>query len=122
MLHALLGVAVGTLLRNTAAAVGAVLVWAFVVEGIVPVVTRRPEIGDWLPSGAVAPGARGAHRAGPARPAAAAALLLGYTVALVAAGAWRSTGSASPEVAASDGVPPPSGGGTPSATRHGRLT
>jgi ABC-2 type transport system permease protein len=86
-IHALLGVAVGTLLRNTAAAVGAVLVWAFVVEGIVPVVTRRPEIGDWLPSGAVLQVLAERTEPGQLVPAAAAALLLAYTVALVAAGA-----------------------------------
>ena len=85
VLHGLLGVAVGTLLRNTAAAVGAVLVWAFVVEGVVPVVTRRPEIVDWLPSGAVVQMLAGTPT-GQLVPAAAAALLLGYTVALVAAG------------------------------------
>jgi ABC-2 type transport system permease protein len=86
-LHALLGVAVGTLLRNTAAAVGAVLVWAFVVEGIVPVVTRRPEIGDWLPSGAVLQVLAERTAPGQLVPAAAAALLLAYTLVLVAAGA-----------------------------------
>ena len=87
VLHALLGVAVGTLLRNTAAAVGAVLVWAFVVEGIVPVVTRRPEIGDWLPSGAVVQVLAERTAPGQLVPAAAAALLLAYSVAMVAAGA-----------------------------------
>ena len=87
VLHALLGVAVGTLLRNTAAAVGAVLVWAFVVEGIVPVVASRPEIGDWLPGGAVVQVLAERTPPGGLVPAAAVALLLAYTVALVAAGA-----------------------------------
>ena len=86
VLHALLGVAVGTLLRTTAGAVGAVLVWAFVVEGVVPVVTRRPELVDWLPSGAVVQVLAERTAPGQLVPAAAAALLLGYTVALVAAG------------------------------------
>ena len=67
VLHALLGVAVGTLARNTAAAVGAVLVWAFVVEGVVPVVTRRPEIGRVAAQRGHPPDARRAHPAGPAR-------------------------------------------------------
>ncbi|HET6967290.1 MAG TPA: hypothetical protein VFI44_03380 [Ornithinibacter sp.] len=86
VLHGLLGVAIGTLLRNTAAAVGAVLVWALVVEGIVPVVARRPEIGEWLPSGAVLQVL--AERTPPGRlaPAAAVALLVAYTVAVVAVG------------------------------------
>jgi ABC-2 type transport system permease protein len=84
MLHGLLGVTVGTLLRNTAAAVGAVLVWAFVVEGILPVVSRRPEIGQWLPSGATLQMLAERNQPGQLPPAAAAALLLAYTAALVA--------------------------------------
>ena len=83
VLHALLGVAVGTLARNTAAAVGAVLVWAFVVEGVVPVVTRRPEIGEWLPSGAILQVLAERTPPGQLVPSAAAALLLGYTTALL---------------------------------------
>jgi len=86
VLHALVGVAVGTLLRSTAAAVGTVLVWAFVVEGVVPAVTQRPEMGDWLPSGAVLQVLAERAQPGQLVPAAAAALLLGYAVVLVAAG------------------------------------
>ena len=55
------------------------------VEGIVPVVSRRPEIGDWLPSGAVAQVLSERTLPGQLAPAAAAALLLGYAVVLVAA-------------------------------------
>jgi hypothetical protein len=87
VLHALLGVAVGALLRNTAAAVGAVLVWAFVVEGILPVVTRRPEIGQWLPSGATLQMLTERTQPGQLAPAAATVLLLGYTAGLVAVAA-----------------------------------
>jgi ABC-2 type transport system permease protein len=41
-LHAALGVAIGSLLRNTAAAVGVTLMWSFVVEGILPLVSISP--------------------------------------------------------------------------------
>jgi ABC-2 type transport system permease protein len=84
-LHAALGVAIGSLLRNTAAAVGTVLMWAFVVEGVVPVVARRPEMADWLPSGAVSQVL--AEHPGPGQLAAptAAALLLGYVAVVIAA-------------------------------------
>lgn len=87
VLHGMLGVAVGTLLRNTAAAVGAVLVWALVVEGVVPVVTRQPEIGQWLPSGAVLQVLAVRTDPGQLGPTAAAGLLLGYTAALLAVAA-----------------------------------
>lgn len=84
-LHAALGVAVGSLLRNTAASVGTVLMWAFVVEGVLPVVARRPEIASWLPSGAVSGVLAERIAPGQLVPAAAAALLLGYAVLVVAA-------------------------------------
>jgi hypothetical protein len=52
-LQGILGVAIGALLRNTAAAVGATLVWAFIIEGILPVVINQPHLTNWLPSGAI---------------------------------------------------------------------
>ena len=52
-LHGIAGVGLGELLRNPAAAVGVVLGWIFVVEGIVPVVLRQPDFGRWLPGGAI---------------------------------------------------------------------
>ena len=54
--------ALGLLTRSTALALTTVLIWKFVLEGIVPVVFRNPGIGDWLPSGA-AQAAIGAGRA-----------------------------------------------------------
>jgi ABC-2 type transport system permease protein len=82
-LHGLFGVAIGSLLRNTAAAVGATLVWAFVVEGIIPVVTRSPGTVNWLPTGLVKEVLQAQTPAGQLGPLAAAAVLLGYAVALV---------------------------------------
>lgn len=82
-LQALLGVAIGTLLRNTAAAVGATLVWAFVIEGIVPVVTRRPGTANWLPSGLLREVLHTFPAPGQLSPLAAGGLLLAYAVVLI---------------------------------------
>ena len=82
-LHGLFGVAIGSLLRNTAAAVGATLVWAFVVEGIIPLVTRSPETVNWLPTGLVKEILQAQTPAGQLGPLAAAGVLLAYGVALV---------------------------------------
>jgi ABC-2 type transport system permease protein len=85
VVHALLGVAIGSLLRSTAAAVGATMGWAFVVEGVLPVVTRHPGIVHWLPAGLVNDVMRGHSTSGQLAAPAAAALLLSYVAALVAA-------------------------------------
>lgn len=50
-LYALVGVGVGSLFRNQTAAVVIALVWVFTVEGIL--VSFVPEVGRWLPGGAV---------------------------------------------------------------------
>ena len=51
-LYALVGVGVGSLIRNQTAAVVVALVWVMVVEGLL--VSFVPEVGRWLPGGAVA--------------------------------------------------------------------
>lgn len=84
-LQAILGVAIGALLRNTAAALGATLVWAFIVEGIIPVVTNQPHITSWLPSGTIREIASTHTAAGQLAPIAAAAVLLAYTATLLTA-------------------------------------
>jgi hypothetical protein len=84
-LHGVFGVAIGSLLRSTTAAVGATLVWAFVVEGIVPMVTRSPGIVRWLPTGLIDEALQAQTPAGQLVPVAAGALLLGYAVVLVGA-------------------------------------
>ena len=86
-LHGILGVAIGAVLRNTTAAVGATLIWAFVVEGIIPALTNNPDLVNWLPRGALREVLSTQPTPGQLAPPAAAALLLGYTVALVAASA-----------------------------------
>ena len=86
-LYGVFGVAVGTVLRSTAAAVGATLVWAFVIEGVVPVVTRNPELAERLPSGAFkAVLQQHASADGPSA-LAAAGLLAAYATALLVAAA-----------------------------------
>ena len=85
-LHGILGVAVGALLRSTAAAITVTFVWVFVIEGIVPVVTRSPRIADWLPGGAMREVLdTGTAAAGQPSPLLAGALLLAYVAALVTA-------------------------------------
>jgi ABC-2 type transport system permease protein len=84
-LYGVFGVAVGALARGTAGAVGAVMVWAFVLEGVVPVVTGAPHLGDKLPSGAFK---ALLSTSGPVSPGLAAVLLVAYGAAIVlAAGA-----------------------------------
>ena len=80
-----LGVAIGALLRNTAAAVGVTLVWAFIIEGVLPVLTDRPHLTSWLPSGALREITSSHTETGQLPPAAAAALLLAYLAALITA-------------------------------------
>jgi hypothetical protein len=85
-LYSMLGVAVGALTRNTAAAVGTALGWVFVVEGIIPVVTRTPSLAHWLPAGAfqavLHAGSSGARNG--FTPGASAALLVGWAALLIA--------------------------------------
>jgi ABC-2 type transport system permease protein len=83
-LHAVLGVAVGAAVRNLTAAVALSLGWATVVEGIVPVVARKPEIAYWLPTGAVDTVLDwGAGPAAQLAPGGAVALLAGYLTAIL---------------------------------------
>jgi len=50
-LFAVLGVALGTLIRNQIAAILGVLVWVLIIEALL--VTFLPKIGKWLPGGAL---------------------------------------------------------------------
>ena len=86
-LHGLAGVAIGTLIRSTAGAVGATFLWVFVVEGVIPMVARRPEIAHWLPGGAAQDVLTFGSSSGGLTPGTAAALLVGYIAVLVAAAA-----------------------------------
>jgi hypothetical protein len=91
-LYGVLGAGLGLLLRNTAAALGLALMWAFVVEGIIPAVTREPGIVRWLPEAAANAVLHGASPAATTLPAGAAlAVLAGYAVLLAAGGAIITT-------------------------------
>jgi ABC-2 type transport system permease protein len=51
-LWAVLAAGLGMLARSTAIALVALLLWRFVLEGIVPSLIKRPDLRPWLPSGA----------------------------------------------------------------------
>lgn len=84
-LHALLGAGLGALVRNTTAAVTIGLGWVFVLEGVAPVVLRRPDMTELLPVGAIDAvlSVGGPIVAGRPSPLAGLALLLGYVGLLV---------------------------------------
>jgi ABC-2 type transport system permease protein len=90
-LHAVAGVGVGELLRNPALAVGAVLGWVFVVEGVVPVLLQEPGLARWLPNGAVSAALAAGLPANAAyvAPVAGLVLLAAYAVGMLAAGLAR---------------------------------
>lgn len=79
--YAVLGTAIGSLLRNTAAAVGTTLIWVFAIENVLPVVTGNPWLADWMP-GNIAQQILTPQATGPAAPA-AGALLLATTGTLI---------------------------------------
>jgi ABC-2 type transport system permease protein len=87
-LYGVLGVGLGLLLRNVAAAVGVALMWAFVIEGVLPTLLREPGLTRWLPGG-VADAVLGgtASTATTLSAGAALAVLVGYAAALAAGGA-----------------------------------
>jgi ABC-2 type transport system permease protein len=51
-ISAVLAAGLGMLTRSSAVALVTLLLWKLVLEGIVPVVIRKPGITDWLPGGA----------------------------------------------------------------------
>jgi hypothetical protein len=85
--YGVLGVALGLLLRNQAAAVTVAVVWQFVVENILPVVLRAPGMSKALPGGAADSLARLGRSVGEGMlpPWQGALVFAGYTAALVAA-------------------------------------
>jgi ABC-2 type transport system permease protein len=84
-LWAVVATGLGMLTRSTAAAITAVLLWRFVGEVLVPMLSRRPGLVRWMPSdaGDALVGFGGNHL--PA--AGAASLLLGFTAAICGAAA-----------------------------------
>jgi ABC-2 type transport system permease protein len=81
-LWAIAASALGLLTRSTALALTAVLLWKFVLEGVVPIVARNPGLSHWLPSGAAAAviGAPGADLSA----LVGGVVVLGYAAALAA--------------------------------------
>ena len=49
--YAVIGAAVGALVRNQTAAVAGALIWVFAVENAIPLVLRNPGLKRWLPGG-----------------------------------------------------------------------
>ncbi len=89
-LYGVLGTGLGLLLRNTAAALGLALMWAFVVEGILPVLMHEPGMVRWLPEATANAVLHGASAT--TLPAGAAlAVLTGYAVVLATGGAIVTT-------------------------------
>ncbi|MGN6172963.1 MAG: hypothetical protein ACTHPS_08430 [Streptosporangiaceae bacterium] len=89
-LYGVLGASLGLLLRNTAAALGLALMWAFVVEGILPVLIHTPGVVRWLPQAAANAVLHGASAT--TLPAGVAlAVLAGYAVVLATGGALVTT-------------------------------
>jgi len=89
-LYGVLGASLGLLLRNTAAALGLALMWAFVVEGILPVLIHVPGVVRWLPQAAANAVLHGASAT--TLPAGVAlAVLAGYAVVLATGGALVTT-------------------------------
>jgi ABC-2 type transport system permease protein len=79
-LWAVLAVGLGMLTRSTALALVALLLWRFVLEGVLPAVMRDPGLARWLPSHAAEALLFG--RAHFLQPWAGGLLLAGYVVAL----------------------------------------
>lgn len=84
-LWAVLATGLGMLTRSTAAAITTVLLWRFVGEVLVPMLTRRPGLVRWMPSdaGDALVGFGGNHLP----MVGAAGLLLGFTAAICGAAA-----------------------------------
>ena len=82
-----LGVGLGALVRDQTAAIAGALVWATVVENVVPVVLRNPGLAKWMPGGA----ARSLLTSATPEPdllapLAAVVVLVGVTAAMLAGG------------------------------------
>lgn len=50
-LYAVMGAAVGALVKNQTAAVAGALIWVFTVENAIPLVLRNPGLKRWMPGG-----------------------------------------------------------------------
>jgi ABC-2 type transport system permease protein len=86
---AVLAAGLGMLARNSTVAPVTVLLWKFVLEGVLPSLTRTGEVTRWLPSGAADALLFG--RASLLQPWAGGLLLTGYTAVIVLAGSLAFT-------------------------------
>jgi ABC-2 type transport system permease protein len=84
-LYGLMGVALGVLTRNQTVALVAALLWSLVLENVVPILVRAPQLYAWLPGGA-ADAVIGRERSGLLDPIGGGLLLAAYAVVLAAAG------------------------------------
>jgi ABC-2 type transport system permease protein len=81
---AVLAAGLGILVRNSTVALVTVLLWKFVLEGLLPSVTRSGEVSRWLPSGAADAALSG--RPSLLEPWAGGLLFAGYAAVIVLAG------------------------------------
>jgi ABC-2 type transport system permease protein len=81
---AVLAIGLGMLVRNSTVALVTVLLWKFVLEGVLPSVTRSGELSRWLPSGAADALLFG--RTGLLEPWAGGMLFAGYAAVILLAG------------------------------------
>jgi ABC-2 type transport system permease protein len=84
-LWAVLAAGLGMLTRSTAIALVALLLWRFVLEGIIPSVITHPDLRPWLPSGAADAVLFGRDQLLP--PLGGALIFAGYAALLTVAGA-----------------------------------
>jgi hypothetical protein len=82
---AVLALGLGMLVRNSTVALVTVLLWKFVLEGVLPIVARNEEVRAWLPSGAADALLFG--RPGLLEPWAGGLLFAGYAAVVLLAGA-----------------------------------
>ena len=85
-LWAVLAASLGTLVRSSTVALVTVLVWKFVIENVIPLVTGAPEIRRWMPSTAAEAALYGGGDTTYLAPAAGALLFIAYTAAIALAG------------------------------------
>jgi ABC-2 type transport system permease protein len=88
-LLAVLAAGLGMLARSTTIALVALLMWRFVLEGILPAATLHPDLARWLPSRAADALLFG--RAELLAPWTGGVVLAGYAAAVTLAGAWLFT-------------------------------
>jgi ABC-2 type transport system permease protein len=85
-LFGVLASGLGMLTRSTALALTTLLLWRFVGEGILPVITRQPDISQWTPSGAARAIVHPVEQTLSA--SAGCLLLLGYVALVAATAGW----------------------------------